>query len=637
MRIVILFLSCLISAAASVHNLKNFNIEAVDTISSASCSKIVNETVWDGIKTVDSDAYELRWKMIKDKSIIQIFISAQFSNVTWIGFGLSESGGMLGSDIVTVTKLSPDSAAKVADRYAPWTAFPIVQAPPPYPDKDILQDWKLTCSTSSHSYLGAILERAIDTKDNYDRLIQPGEHPVIFAYGSEPSSDINYHGPNRGTTSVDFFNTPITSFPPSDADAKEDFILSPFEMSGTTDQYICQLFDFKSPTRQIVAVEPLYANGQGESFQHHMLVYSCSNVVEISPSASFQHSSVCGSPQLTGRSKEVGDSLLARGSCNTLVYAWALGGKHMVFPDEAGSVIGDEGTRFVVVELHLNDAENKAVNYSLIGAGVRFHTTTKLRIYNASSIAVGDVSLTLGSYFDPVDSQVHKKYNSSDIPGGKEAVHYQSSCVTDCTSTWGGPIRLFASFQHMHGYGRQIWLSHLRPTYDHSLQQYVNTPQPLISYREFWSFAFQLTDVVDSEVFPADQLNLHCVYDTTKADKHGVNFGVHSSTEMCMVFLWYYPARPTVSKMCGSAVGLSFCDASKTPQLPFQPVRDHGDMDTLVPVTAFAKEDQSSLLTKSPLSLPTYAPSPLPTPAAYGYGSRKEMGRQFKVIQLLAE
>jgi len=138
-------------------------------------------------------------------------------------------------------------------------------------------------------------------------------------------------------------------------------------------------------------------------------------------------------------------------------------------------------------------------------------------------------------------------------------------------------------------------------------------------------------DEVDTVVSPLDQLNLHCVYDTSKVDENGVTFGLRSSQEMCIVFLWYFPASPSVSTLCGSVLGESFCDYTVTPQFPLQPVRDEGDTNTLVPVTAFAQEDQSDLLTNSPLALPSFSPTPMPTTKGYGYGSRKEMGVQFKV------
>jgi len=78
-----LYVSFLVVSASSPYKVKNFDIGRADTISFATCNNLVKNISWDGIKTVDSDVYELRWNLKKDKSIVQIYISAKFSNVTW--------------------------------------------------------------------------------------------------------------------------------------------------------------------------------------------------------------------------------------------------------------------------------------------------------------------------------------------------------------------------------------------------------------------------------------------------------------------------------------------------------------------------------------------------------------------------
>jgi hypothetical protein len=64
----------------------------------------------------------------------------------------------------------------------------------------------------------------------------------------------------------------------------------------------------------------------------------------------------------------------------------------------------------------------------------------------------------------------------------------------------------------------------------------------VLDARETWNLGFQTITTVDFKIQPGDQLNTHCVYDTTKVTKP-VAFGKNSDDEMCMHFLGYYPAQ----------------------------------------------------------------------------------------------
>jgi hypothetical protein len=201
------------------------------------------------------------------------------------------------------------------------------------------------------------------------------------------------------------------------------------------------------------------------------------------------------------------------------VYGWAVGGKRLVLPTAAGIPIGGSSTRYVIVEFHINNPSH-LTGVNVAGLGVNLTTTTVLRTHNAATLTTGDNGIQMPT------SQHQPNY----IAAGASEVKLETSCASACTSTFPSPINLYASFLHMHAVGKKIWLTRT-----------AGAEVSVVDARQYWNFGFQDTPAINATVSPGDKLNLHCVYDSSLYSS-AVSFGLASSNEMCMAFLFYYPA-----------------------------------------------------------------------------------------------
>jgi len=118
------------------------------------------------------------------------------NNTGWVGFGIAESGGMKGSDIVYFES----GSNKLVDAWADGHSAP---------KKDSCQDWILLAGGNKAGQTWFEAERPLDTGDAQDRIIRDdsgGAQPtrIIAAWGE--SMNIQFHGGSqRAFTTVRFF------------------------------------------------------------------------------------------------------------------------------------------------------------------------------------------------------------------------------------------------------------------------------------------------------------------------------------------------------------------------------------------------------------------------------------------------
>jgi hypothetical protein len=124
----------------------------------------------------------------------------------WVGFGVSESGGMTGADITLFRAADP---LTLKDSFVTNVRFP---------QTDKCQSWDLVDSTMEDGWMIVEMVRPLDTEDNQDRKImddsQTSNAPtnLIAAWGDGFS--VAYHGMKRAINSVRLFSAELTSFPP---------------------------------------------------------------------------------------------------------------------------------------------------------------------------------------------------------------------------------------------------------------------------------------------------------------------------------------------------------------------------------------------------------------------------------------
>lgn len=68
----------------------------------------------------------------------------------------------------------------------------------------------------------------------------------------------------------------------------------------------------------------------------------------------------------------------------------------------------------------------------------------------------------------------------------------------------------------------------------------------------------QGSDFEQYQIRPGDSMQTHCVYDTAGASSR-VRFGTETRDEMCMIFLFFYPAQFRGVDESGQPASLAFC------------------------------------------------------------------------------
>ena len=233
------------------------------------------------------------------------------------------------------------------------------------------------------------------------------------------------------------------------------------------------------------------------------------------------------------------NTLLGRAGCE-LLYAWALGGDVLTLPLSAGVKIGNDATRFIVIETYMSNPTG-ARAMSPVKLGLKMQTASRLRQYDAAVLSIGDPHLSLR--------------HGNRIAAQQDTVHYETTCASACTSNFLGDIYVYGSFLHMHAHGRKMWttLSKYNEDSDTILSM------DIIDHREFWNYRVQHVNPSSAVISQGDKLNTHCIYDTTNSDK-ALFFGVSTDQEMCIHHLFVYPASHLTAKYCGrSDGGYSVC------------------------------------------------------------------------------
>jgi hypothetical protein len=208
---------------------------------------------WDGTKTLDATVeYTLNYKIDGEYLVIRL----RAKTLGFLGFGFSESGHMIGSDIVTSAVIN--GYLRVEDRFAGWTSFPTSLDNIPKPREDKCSHWSAVCGSEDSQYTTVIVSRRLDTNDTEDRPVTRGLMNIIYSWGEDDT--INYHGANRGSTTVAFFNDVETTFvAPADANSTTTITLNNYAMTTTVTQYVVQEFDLGTTIKHIVAIEPVIA------------------------------------------------------------------------------------------------------------------------------------------------------------------------------------------------------------------------------------------------------------------------------------------------------------------------------------------------------------------------------------------
>lgn len=220
-----------------------------------------------------------------------------------------------------------------------------------------------------------------------------------------------------------------------------------------------------------------------------------------------------------------------------LLHRWAAGADPLVMPPDAGFPVTDE-ERFYVMQTHYDNPTGVAGVVD--NSSVRLHFSDTPRQYDAGTISIGDSLISLAG---------------QSVEGGR---NYTFSCPSECTSQMVQPsITIFASMLHAHLTGLRLWTNLYRNG------SFVRT----IEESAFWSNEHQRNTLLQANTTlqPGDELRMSCEYDVDKVtalDGAPPVFGLGTTDEMCMSFLFVYP-RPTLAIAGGGGAGeatrLAYC------------------------------------------------------------------------------
>ncbi|KAK9956423.1 hypothetical protein ABG768_014158 [Culter alburnus] len=473
---------------------ENQHLCALVFLTSLFCSTCSQGTRFVHSAALDADGrYNIKWGF--DESTITFEVEVETTG--YIGFGLSPTGAMSSSDIVIggVLNGSPylldyftDSNRKV--------------------HKDPLQSYKLLYGRENGTHTVLAFSRNLQTCDDNDKVITGSTVRVIWAFHAEDVgvSGPVYHGMNRGRKSLRLLNPGSSSSIPAGTaffDLQNEEVLVPHK--DTT--YWCQIYRFPELKKKhhVIRIEPLIQKGH-ENLVHHILLYQCDSNLNKSE---INRGHECYHPNMP-------DSFF---TCETVLFAWAIGGEGFTYPPHAGMSIGTSiDPVYVQMEIHF---DNPSLQRGTVdSSGLRLYYSPSLRRYDAGVIETG-VWVSL--------------YHM--LPPGMQDYITEGHCTQECLqesldSEMPSGVHVFAVLLHAHLAGRAIRTRHFR--------QQVEL-QPLASDDQF-DFNFQEFQPLSQEriILPGDSLITECRYNT-KGRMNMTWGGLSTRDEMCLSYLLYYP------------------------------------------------------------------------------------------------
>ncbi|XP_034760459.2 DBH-like monooxygenase protein 2 homolog [Acipenser ruthenus] len=447
-------------------------------------------------ETLDSAGnVSLRWGFDSKQETITFQLACKTSG--WVGFGLSPSGEMDGSDIV-IGGVNPNGTTYFTDRHAVGDQLPLV---------DGSQDYTLLSLKEDATGTTMKFSRKVQTCDKDDMEISTSAMKLIYAYGADDS--IAYHNNARGTKSVNLLQSTQRSTPSQDSVGQLEMTVNSFAVPERDTYYHCRII--KSPNfpgkRHVYRMEPKIQSGNVD-LVHHILVYACPASVSV---------------ELEGECYS-GQSMYVFSSCQQVVIGWAVGGQDIWMPPNAGISIGtSDDPVFYRLEMHYSNS--KLSKGRVDSSGLVFHYTSELRANDVGILEVGLIVDT--SYVIPPNAKDFKAYGLCN-----------TSTFSQVLSGEPPVLNVFASLLHTHLAGRGVRVGHYR-----------NGEQiGFLGKNEHYDFNLQETMFLGSlvQVKAGDEILVECTYNT-ESRKTATQGGLGTTNEMCLAFLLYYPRTKLAS------------------------------------------------------------------------------------------
>ncbi|XP_052390511.1 DBH-like monooxygenase protein 2 homolog isoform X2 [Carassius gibelio] len=422
----------------------------------------------------------LKWGFDEIQGTILFELTVDTSG--WVGFGFSPKGGMTGADIV-IGGVGP-GGRYFTDHHAVGNSMPLV---------DQQQNYKLLSLNESEGRTIMKFQRSIGSCDENDLPITNLPMKLIYAYGQ--TDDITYHSTQRGTKELNLLKYMPRVNPPNSSSF--DITMVNFTVPAKQTHYHCKIVSAPTFDRKqhIYRIEPVITN---PDLVHHMLLYRCP------PSVTEPFEEEC----YTG----------VDGVCMETVAVWGVGGGTFEFPEVAGLPIGGNVEDFLYrLEVHYNNLNKSAGRVD--NSGLRFYHTSELRQHDAAVLMTG-LAVTPG-YAIPPKAKSFLTYGLCDtayIPEVLQTPH---------------DLQVFSAMLHTHLAGRKVRVGHFRG----------GKQIDLLAADENYDFEYQeVTNLGKTKTVKlGDKLLVECTYNTE--NRSALTWGgLSTSEEMCLAFLFYYPA-----------------------------------------------------------------------------------------------
>ncbi|KAG1656614.1 hypothetical protein FOA52_008437 [Chlamydomonas sp. UWO 241] len=419
----------------------------------------------------------------------------------YVGFGLTEAGGMKGGDLWVVGdeaalqgSLPSGATAKslggymVLDTHSMQFEQPIADA------EQNVSLLSVDVSSVPGRWLVS-LTRALQTCGSEDLAVDTRlPTAVVWSIGDWSTG----HGRNRGGGYVRFDGSAAatlaegqrTTESASEAELASAEVLE-LAMPNVTvpdeaTTFLCQpMYANFSKVRHIIKINGI-DRSSSKGLVHHMLLYYCASPPPIT-NATF----TCWKmPQ----------------SCQEIVYAWVPGSGEWDFPPEAAVPLYPDS--HYVLQIHYTN------RYRLPGqfdaSGVRLTTTLQLRERDVWVVMLGTTAISLP-------------------PGMEQVSMTPQVCGATCSGRMPKPLRILKVSLHMHETGTNMTLRHFRN----------GTELQPLTLRNSYDYAFQVFGDVALETGvwqPGDSLITSCTYNT-EGRVNTTSYGPETSDEMCFAFL----------------------------------------------------------------------------------------------------
>ncbi|XP_066533882.1 DBH-like monooxygenase protein 2 homolog [Hoplias malabaricus] len=428
------------------------------------------------------NSVQLRWgfDQLKDSIVFELSVKT----TGWVGFGFSPNGGMTGADIVT-GGVGPNGVY-FTDRHSVGNSLPL---------EDKQQDYEWLSLTETDGQTVMKFQRSISACDENDYPITVMAVKLIYAYGK--NDDFTYHGSQRGTKEVNLLKfMPKASLPDS---RYFDLTMTNFNVPALNTYYHCKMMRIPALDQKyhIYRVEPLIEN---VDLVRHMVLFRCP------PTVTSPKEGPCYSGQI-------------QKDCFQTMAVWRVGGGTFELPEVAGIPVGGKEMNVLYrLEIHYNN-RNKASGH-VDNSGLRFFYTAQLRQYDAAVLRTG-LEVAPG-YAIPPNATDFLAYGLCD-----------TSFIQQVIPERAQDLQVFSVILHTHLAGRKVRVGHFRK----------GIQIDFLLKDDNYNFEFhQITNLGKTKTVQlGDKLLVQCTYNTE--DRAGLTWGGGSTTdEMCLAFLFYYPA-----------------------------------------------------------------------------------------------